>query len=59
MQQGLNVLLGTVLERVDLSDLDVEKISGQLQKLKDKAPGLDVEKFQVLCNSSKIKRLSK
>jgi len=27
---------GTVLQRVDLSDLDVEKISGQLQKLADK-----------------------
>jgi len=36
MQQGLNVLLGTVLERVDLSDLDVEKISGQLQSSKTK-----------------------
>jgi len=38
-------VLLTVLERVDLSDLDVEKISGQLQKLADKAPDLDVEKI--------------
>ena len=45
MQQGLNALLGTVLQRVDLSDLDVEKISGQLQKLTDKAPDLNVEKI--------------
>jgi len=44
MQQGLNVLLGSTLQRVDLSDLDVEKISG-LCKLADKAPDLDVEKI--------------
>ena len=45
LQQGLNALLGTVLNRVDLSDLDVEKISGQLQKLTDKVPELNVEKI--------------
>ncbi|HEY9670342.1 MAG TPA: MFS transporter [Waterburya sp.] len=37
MQLGVNTLLGAVLARTDLSDLDVEKISGQLQQLKDKA----------------------
>ena len=37
MQLGVNALLGAVLARTDLSDLDVEKISGQLQQLKDKA----------------------
>ena len=36
VQLGVNALVGTVLARTDLSDLDVEKISGQLQKLKDK-----------------------
>lgn len=35
LQLGFTTLIGTVLERTDLSDLDVEKISGQLQKLKD------------------------
>jgi len=45
MQVGFNALLGTVLDRVDLSDVDVEKISGQLQKLKDKLPALDVEQI--------------
>ena len=45
LQQGMNALLGTVLNRVDLSDIDVEKISAQLQKLQDKAPELNVEKI--------------
>ena len=33
MQIGVEALVGTVLSRTDLSDLDVEKISGQLQQL--------------------------
>src|SRR5919202_3453738 len=33
MQLGVEALVGTVLSRTDLSDLDVEKISGQLQQL--------------------------
>ncbi len=33
MEAGLGSLLAVVQNRVDLSDLDVEKISGQLQKL--------------------------
>jgi len=33
MQMGVEALVGTVLSRTDLSDLDVEKISGQLQQL--------------------------
>lgn len=37
LQLGLTTLVGTVLERTDLSDLDVEKISSQLQKFKDQA----------------------
>ena len=45
MQFGLNALMRTLLERVDLSDVDVEKISAQLQKVIDKAPDLDVEKI--------------
>jgi len=32
LQFGFNALMGTLLERVDLSDVDIEKISGQLQK---------------------------
>jgi hypothetical protein len=45
MQLGFNTLLGTVLDRVDLSDVDVEKISAQLQKVTDKLPGVDVEQI--------------
>ncbi len=33
MQLGVEALVGTVLSRTDLSDLDVEKISGKLQEL--------------------------
>jgi hypothetical protein len=34
LQLGLSALFGKVLSNVDLSDLDVEKVSGQLQQLK-------------------------
>jgi hypothetical protein len=37
IQQGLSALMGIVLGRVDLSDLDVEKILGTLSTVKDKA----------------------
>jgi nucleoid DNA-binding protein len=36
VQMGLSTLMGSVLGRTDLSDLDVEKILGQLQTAKDK-----------------------
>ena len=36
LQFGATALLGKVLQNTDLSDLDVEKISGQLQTLKNK-----------------------
>ncbi|MCC3597470.1 MULTISPECIES: MFS transporter [unclassified Microcoleus] len=36
MLLGVEALVGTVLSRTDLSDLDVEKISGQLQQLTEK-----------------------
>jgi ElaB/YqjD/DUF883 family membrane-anchored ribosome-binding protein len=37
MQLGVNAFISTLLSRTDLSDLDVEKISGQLQQLQEKA----------------------
>ncbi|MBW4641180.1 MAG: MFS transporter [Gloeocapsa sp. UFS-A4-WI-NPMV-4B04] len=36
LQQGFNLVLGTVLGRAELSDLDVETILGSLTKAKDK-----------------------
>jgi ElaB/YqjD/DUF883 family membrane-anchored ribosome-binding protein len=48
MQLGVEALVGALLTRTDLSDLDVEKISGQLQKVlgqtteKAKKAGSDV-----------------
>ena len=41
---GFEALMAVVLQRADLSDLDVQKISGQLQKLVGTA-GLDPEKI--------------
>jgi uncharacterized protein YfkK (UPF0435 family) len=37
LQLGVSTLMGTLLTRTDLSDVDVEKISSQLQQFKDKA----------------------
>ena len=45
MQFGFNALIGTALQKVDFSSLDVGKISEQLNSLKDKAPDLDIEKI--------------
>jgi ElaB/YqjD/DUF883 family membrane-anchored ribosome-binding protein len=36
LQLGFTSLMGTVVGRTDLSDLDVEKVVGQLQKVRDK-----------------------
>ena len=37
LEVGVNALVGAVLARTDLSDVDVEKISTQLQQFKDQA----------------------
>lgn len=36
LQLGFTSLMGTVVGRTDLSDLDVEKVMGQIQQVKDK-----------------------
>ncbi|OCQ99793.1 hypothetical protein BCD64_01530 [Nostoc sp. MBR 210] len=43
IQTGLTAALPVVLERVDVADIDVKKITNQLQKLKDKVQDLDIE----------------
>ncbi|MGH1393886.1 MAG: MFS transporter [Trichormus sp.] len=45
VQYGVTAAIPAVLERVDVSDIDVEKITHQLQKLKDKVQDIDVEKI--------------
>jgi hypothetical protein len=35
LSQGLNTLVGVVMGRADLSDLDVEKVTGRLKQIKD------------------------
>lgn len=55
-QLGLSALLSQVLQNVDLSDLDVEKVAGQLQKLKStvlaeagqRTAGKDLKTFSVI-----------
>jgi ElaB/YqjD/DUF883 family membrane-anchored ribosome-binding protein len=37
MQYGATALVGAALKNVDISNADVEKVSGQLQQIKDKA----------------------
>ncbi|MBD2451816.1 MFS transporter [Nostoc sp. FACHB-152] len=43
IQSGLSAALPIVLERVNTSNIDVNKITNQLQKLKDKVQDLDIE----------------
>jgi hypothetical protein len=43
LQLGLSTLLGKVLQNSDLSDLDVEKVSGQLNKIKASVLGGSAE----------------
>ncbi|BAY17499.1 hypothetical protein NIES21_33370 [Anabaenopsis circularis NIES-21] len=43
IQSGLTAALPIVLEKVNTSNLDVNKITNQLQKLKDKVQDLDIE----------------
>ncbi len=53
MKLGFSALVGTALQKVDFSKLDVEKISEQLQSLKDKAPDFNVEKISEQLQSLK------
>ncbi|MBD2437491.1 MFS transporter [Nostoc sp. FACHB-110] len=43
IQSGFSAALPIVLERVNTSNIDVNKITNQLQKLKDKVQDLDIE----------------
>lgn len=45
VKYGLGAAVPAVISRVDLSDLDVEKIKPQLQKLKQKTPEIDIDKI--------------
>ncbi|BAZ51732.1 hypothetical protein NIES4103_43900 [Nostoc sp. NIES-4103] len=45
MQYGLGAAVPAVLDRVNLSDIDVGKITAQLQKLKENVQDIDVEKI--------------
>jgi hypothetical protein len=45
VQYGVGAAVPLVLDRTNLSNIDVEKITNQLQKLKDKVQDIDVEKI--------------
>jgi hypothetical protein len=45
VKSGLGAAVPALLSRVNLSDLDIDKIKPQLQKLKEKAPEIDIEKI--------------
>ncbi|MBW4610538.1 MAG: MFS transporter [Hassallia sp. WJT32-NPBG1] len=54
IQYGLNAALPAVLKNTNLSNIDLEKITPQLQKLKEKFQDVDVDKItQQLQNLSK------
>ena len=42
---GLGAAIPAVMKNVHLSDLDIEKIKPQLQKLKEKTPEIDIDKI--------------
>jgi nucleoid DNA-binding protein len=43
VQYGVSAAVPAVLERLDLSEVDVDKITHQLQNLKDKVQGVDLD----------------
>ncbi|UKO97477.1 MFS transporter [Nostoc sp. UHCC 0870] len=45
VQYGVSAAIPAVLDRVDIADIDVDKITNQLQKLKDKVQDIDVDKI--------------
>ncbi|WP_066424441.1 hypothetical protein [Anabaena sp. 4-3] len=45
MQFGVGAAIPAVLDRVDISDIDVDRISHQLQQLKDKVQDIDVDRI--------------
>ncbi|MBE9010941.1 MFS transporter [Pseudanabaenaceae cyanobacterium LEGE 13415] len=56
VQMGMSTLMGTVLGRTDLQDLDVEKIIGQIQSARDKVmSGAQKATQQVSSSFSPIK----
>jgi hypothetical protein len=46
IELGLGAAVPAVLKNVNLSNIDLEKITPQLQKLKEKLPDVDVEKIK-------------
>ncbi len=45
LKYGLGAAVPAVMKNVHLSDLDVEKIKPQLQKLKEKTPDIDIDRI--------------
>ncbi|MBD2250291.1 MFS transporter [Nostoc parmelioides] len=45
VKYGISAAVPAVLDRVDISDIDVERITNQLQQLRDKVQDIDVERI--------------
>jgi hypothetical protein len=57
IKYGLSSAIPAVLERVDFSDIDLEKITTQIQKLRNKVQDIDVEKITEQLQSKITARL--
>ena len=57
IKYGLSSGIPAVLDRVDFSDIDLEKITTQIQKLRDKVEDIDVEKITAQLQSKITARL--
>ena len=57
IKYGLSSAIPAVLDRVDFSDIDLEKITTQIQKLRDKVEDIDVEKITAQLQSKITARL--
>ncbi|QOV21683.1 MFS transporter [Anabaenopsis elenkinii] len=57
IKYGLSTSVPAILDRVDISDIDLEEITNQIQKLRDKFQDIDVEKITQQLQSKIAKRL--
>lgn len=57
IKYGLRNAVPAILDRVDISDIDIEKITNQIQKLRDKVQDIDVDRITQQLQSEIAKRL--
>ena len=57
IKYGLSNAVPAVLDQIDISDIDIEKITNQIQKLRDKVQDIDVDTITQQLQSEIAKRL--